>query len=344
MKMKLNAPLNHQMFSFINCWEREKHMRKLSKMQKLSLKRIKKLKRDSVTLTVCPITGMILLRSENDSDNIERFNRKVIYNNIKERNDTINEIDNLLKRNDWWEIDIEAADRFMKIIENKDYKQTHRFEGKSLAISLVLNAANQFCFWVDPNNQKFRALASSSYFEVTLDNLMSISDRGMTLRKERMDINSELLGLYDFALRHQFSWLDYVEAATDSKVYNTDYFRKKKNLLWMLFVRFFSGNKIGLDISTEFINSINPAIDYQIPRLLRGLGIIKCLNPMVKVEGTIEKDSIDEIMLRAVCYKTLIMIQEKYGYNQVELDYALWENRNKLCEDVEHHCTLTTDY
>ena len=316
----------------------------LSRLEELSRKKLRKIYRNSVHLTEGKVTGTIMLKDELHQENKDRFLNKVKYNNIKERIETLKAIEELLKLNDWWEVDLGKAKGWMDEIGNIDKNLKHDYKGKELVISLILNAANQFCFWVDPNNQKFRTLSSGSYFKVNLTNLHSISDMGMTLRKERTDINNELLSLYNFALRKEFSWMDYLEAATDSKVFNTDYFRKKKNLLWMLLVRFKEYNNIDLNLDQEFIDTINPAIDYQLPKMLLKLGIIKCKDDDLKLDGPLVKDSIEEISLRAICYKTLCDIQTKYGFDQVFMDYVLWENRNTWCADVNHHCTLTTDY
>lgn len=272
------------------------------------------------------------------------------YMNLRERQTIVAKIDQILDGNTDWKINYNALEKFVekaKMTFDSPEDQS-KYQGKELLISLVLNAVNQFCFWYDPNDQKKRTLSSGDFWDVNLSTIRDVIDKAVTLRYERKMITKEILDAYDDALNGSHSFTSFLHGIlTNSFAFNSDFFKKKKNLLFMLMVR--SKKQLGLDdIGMEsmgqFIKSINPAIDYQIPRMLRGYGIIQCINPNINPEGILVKDSIEEITLRAICYKILIKIQDDHNIDQTTLDWILWSKRNEDFKNVKHHCTLTTDY
>lgn len=265
----------------------------------------------------------------------------IIEQSIKERTDILKMIDTLFP-------DIEKY-IYLENFEKLNFKVPEEmsltskiFNGPALMRSLAINASQQFCFWLDPNKQNIRSLASSDFencFYPTVHTI--ITKKAMTLRKERLQILDSFNNYY---LRE-----DSIDDILSMDIFNYDFFRKKKNLLLMMMIRY-KKELYYKDLDhIGFKETINPAIDYQIPKILNYFRVITYptkINEKIQYGILIEKDSIEEFFIRSVAYKALIMIQEQYGYNQVELDTFMWYNRNNfnIPKEFKHHCTLTEDY
>ena len=222
-------------------------------------------------------------------------------------------------------------------IENFESK---KYSGNQLLKSLVLNCSQQFCFWLNTNLQDTRVLSSSNFNDVSWDTYNTIINKSVTLRKERLQIAKEL-----WNIEEEYG-LDYLTKVLNSETFNIDFFKKKKNLLIMCLDRF--KKDLNFESSKYFVDSINPAIDYQIPKMLRAFDIIEYPTPIeskINYGKIILKDSTEELFIRSVSYMALCMIQDKYKFNQAKLDWWLWSNRhNELVRGKKHHCTITEDY
>lgn len=228
------------------------------------------------------------------------------------------------------EVAFEYNEDFITSITNK----------RELLMSLIINASQQFCFWLIPMNQSIRVLKSSDFEDVNWQTAWDVVSKSVTLRKERSDILRQLWK------RVEMHNPDDIRYFMETPIFNNDFFKKKKNLLSMFLIRF--KKHLGFEPSKEFIDSINPAIDYQIPKMLRSFNIIEYpehLANRIDAGRLIKKDSPEELFIRSVTYYALVKIQEKFNFNQVKLDWWLWSNRNdRIVQKCKHHCTLTEDY
>lgn len=228
-------------------------------------------------------------------------------------------------------------------IRNFEYSEDSKLKGRDLLTSLLINTSQQFCFWLNPNQQTTRVLSSSDFYGITWENAHEVINKSVTLRKERISILNNL-----WKIMEAYS-SEYLHVFMEDRIFNHDFFRKKKNLFLMCLVRM--KEHIPFEPDNEFIHSINPAIDYQIPKILRGLEIIsypKNIADKVDAGELIVKDSYEELFIRSVSYKALIKIQEEFKLDQVKLDGYFWYNRKQFLkligEDTKHHCTITEDY
>lgn len=213
--------------------------------------------------------------------------------------------------------------------------------GSTLFEALVWSSIHQFCFWYNPNNQKLRGLTSSLVHDLAFAGSAEvIPEVSISLRKERFYINKVLSDFdYNFGISLALNKLMNLD------IFNFDFFKKKKNLFFMQLIRYREDLGIPDVKLVEFDKYINPAIDYQVPKMLRDLNIIRYpyyIDELIKNGTLIQKDSYEELFIRGVTYLALIKIQEKYGYSQNQLDWLFWSTRN--LSDSKHHCTITEDY
>lgn len=85
--------------------------------------------------------------------------------------------------------------------------------------------------------------------------------------------------------------------------------------------------------------------DYQVPKVLRGLGILSYapgLAAMVDAGKLIEQDSPMEVAIRSASIVACEMISKKKGVSSAGLDFWLWQRRNDF--DALFHRTLTRRY
>ena len=213
--------------------------------------------------------------------------------------------------------------------------------GSTLFEALVWSSIHQFCFWYNPNNQKLRGLTSSLVHDLAFAGSAEvIPEVSISLRKERFYINKVLSDFdYNFGISLALNKLMNLD------IFNFDFFKKKKNLFFMQLIRYREDLGIPDVKLVEFDKYVNPAIDYQVPKMLRDLNIIRYpyyIDELIKNGTLIQKDSYEELFIRGVTYLALIKIQEKYGYSQNQLDWLFWSTRN--LSDSKHHCTITEDY
>lgn len=238
------------------------------------------------------------------------------------------------------------TDRCKLLHHNGLGEKLHTFEplnigGTVLFEALVWSSIHQFCFWYDPKNQKARGLTSALVHDLSFGGSHeAIPEVSITMRKERFHINQVLREFdYNYGISLSFNKL------VNLDIFNFDFFKKKKNLLLMQIIRYREDLKIPDNKLVELDQVINPAIDYQIPKMLKDMGIIRYpyyIVELIKNGTMIQKDSYEELFIRSVSYLALIKIQEKYGYTQNQLDWLFWSTRNT--SESKHHCTLTEDY
>lgn len=234
----------------------------------------------------------------------------------------------------------------------KDTKMHHR----DFIIALAINALNQFCFWFDPSFQEGRILKSS---DIGLRNIVNMNldflDKSVTLRKERVQLNHNFRS-YIFEVIDDCEYLsEIVYKILEFDGFNYDIFKKKKELFLMLIFRYFDLTGLPKEFK-ELKPYVNPAIDYQVPKMLQYFDITRYPIRLIKKINNgklIQKDSNDELFIRSLSYFTLLDIQDKLepithngiitSFDQIDLDWFLWSNRD-LAKNYNHHCTLTEDY
>lgn len=91
-----------------------------------------------------------------------------------------------------------------------------------------------------------------------------------------------------------------------------------------------------------------PVVDYQVPRALNALGILryeKWLETYIQSGRLIQENSLVEIALRAKTAFAVSLLLEKSKITMVELDFALWSaGRDPVFSKLKHHYTFTTAY
>jgi hypothetical protein len=143
----------------------------------------------------------------------------------------------------------------------------------------------------------------------------------------------------------QLGWADaQVLATLFPKAYADDYLKKAQLTLmfiaaeWNAGVRGTSGKAIELNVTA--------AADYQLPKVLRSLGILHYgadLAQRVDSEVLIEEDSLEEVGIRAATIYACDKLAEHFGCTIEEVDFWLWANRN-AARDAKFHLTKTTNY
>ena len=91
---------------------------------------------------------------------------------------------------------------------------------------------------------------------------------------------------------------------------------------------------------------VTVAADYQLPKILRAMGILKYSPSMAAtVDGKqlIEPETIAERAIRAATVLACEQLAEHLGCTVAEVDFFLWVNRNKARE-AQFHLTRTTAY
>lgn len=105
------------------------------------------------------------------------------------------------------------------------------------------------------------------------------------------------------------------------------------------------------------IDAVGPVADYEIPKILRGLGILQlsgALSETIQLGEEVEKDSPEEIELRAATVVAVAMLQEELNKNRVALeepklsmaqvDYWLWKQGLDYGGSIRAHRTNTLSY
>ena len=244
------------------------------------------------------------------------------------------------------------ADIFIRICKDNDFN-TNRF-----IIGLAFNALNQFCFWFDRNDLSERSLRSSDIGLPQIEDKFEFLKLAPTLLKERTQLNNNFSKYLHSISSYNMRPIELIWNILNFEGFNYDVFRKKKELFLMFMFRYFDA----LGLPEEF-NSIrkwvNPAIDYQVPKMLEATGIISYpTNIKRKIDKgkLILKDSYEELYIRSLSYFTLIDMQSKFhnlvlngeridSFDQVDLDWYFWSRRNENnVWGYKHHCTITEDY
>ena len=100
----------------------------------------------------------------------------------------------------------------------------------------------------------------------------------------------------------------------------------------------------GMEIKN--LDNLLVPIDYQIPKVLNHLGILKYndnLDNQIKNSIQLPRHSFEEVALRCTAMVATNLICEKFGIPPHMLDDILFKESRKI-KEIPHHLTLTTDY
>lgn len=92
--------------------------------------------------------------------------------------------------------------------------------------------------------------------------------------------------------------------------------------------------------------NVTAAADYQLPKVLRALGVLEYSDALVaRVDGhePIAEDSTEERAIRAATIIACDALAKHFGVTMEEIDFWLWVNRN-AAREARFHLTETTAY
>lgn len=92
--------------------------------------------------------------------------------------------------------------------------------------------------------------------------------------------------------------------------------------------------------------NVTAAADYQLPKVLRALGVLEYSEALAaRVDGhePIAEDSTEERAIRAATVIACDALAEQFGVTMEEIDFWLWVNRN-AAREARFHLTETTAY
>lgn len=125
------------------------------------------------------------------------------------------------------------------------------------------------------------------------------------------------------------------------KAYGDRYLKKAQ-----LTLMFIAGQWNAMKPATPCALDVTAAADYQLPKVLRVLGLLDYapeLAAKVDQGQLIDADSREERAIRAATVLACRDLAEHFGCTIAELDFWLWQNRN-AARDAQFHLTVTTDY
>lgn len=262
-----------------------------------------------------------------------------------------------------------------------------RFKGmriEQVILNMFQTANQQFCFWFDKTNPNKRGKYSSSTVnnaaafstsEKVYNNLKDqIITNAITLREERLTLAKEVFSIASTAellidINSQFpDFNNILGYLYNQPNFHFDPLRKKANFFIMDLVRYYRMVKNHPDYFKEVVESEQtyhehfckfmeqeilpyhmPAIDYQIPKGLRSLGLIKLPNQFeqaIEKGMTFNKDGKEELFIRCVAYLCMLELGAKFkdtsGITQAELDGNLFYQRDRFKGKI--HMCITTHY
>ena len=140
----------------------------------------------------------------------------------------------------------------------------------------------------------------------------------------------------------QLSWRDAQVLADNFPGAYGDPYLKKAQLTLM----FIAGQWNATHPDQPCTLDVSAAADYQLPKVLRTLGLLHYSPAMAKLvdEGeSISAGSAEERAIRAATVLACQALSEQFGRSIAEVDFWLWLNRN-VDRDAKFHLTRTTNY
>lgn len=138
----------------------------------------------------------------------------------------------------------------------------------------------------------------------------------------------------------RFTMEDAKELALSCPLAYGDRYLKKAQLMLAEYASFFSEVSAPVDCSDFTLFA-----DYQLPRVMRALGLIEyceALAEKIERQELIAEDSAEELAIRAATIIVGERLSKKLGCTTAQLDNYLWLNRKKATGNF--HLTETTNY
>lgn len=225
-----------------------------------------------------------------------------------------------------------------------------------IEFEIIANAVN-YCYWYgahdirpsDCGASKMYKLLAESYAKWSKatdsidDFLLSMASNRFPLMNQRYLHLNEIRDTVNNLASEILTHVEDVESAlfmlcSAYTTYSQDMFLKRASLFFMQVYR-----RTGL--FKDQINLLPIPADYQVPKMLRHLGILDYnqeLRDIIWRGDLIPAGSRMEIEIRASAIKACRIIADLANLNSSQVDDWLWLNR-KSCSDP-FHLTITTDY
>lgn len=223
---------------------------------------------------------------------------------------------------------------------------------EDVAIELVASSIN-YCFWY--GSDKFKPINSVDLYGIIEHAINKDSDMldiikleliraSVPLLEERFNHLNQLYPIDHHSLRVLYLLMNKdVNAVseyimTSAPGFASDIFRKRLSLFFIQMYRRTGHNE-------SFLANLPVPADYQVPKILRDLGILKYsdeLSKIIDMSVVIPKHSLMEVQIRAATILACQYIKNHTDANISEVDYYLWSQRKN--SRSKHHLTYTTDY
>jgi hypothetical protein len=172
-----------------------------------------------------------------------------------------------------------------------------------------------------------------------------IVEEGYTLLKERLQtIDNLKLINWKLLLNNINNTNKFIEILHNNLAFNDPFY--KKELLAVYTIERFKIFQNIIDDNQPYIDGMYIPADYQIPKMLRSLGIVtfsdeicnKIDNDFIFTEG-----SKDEISIRVASIEACDMLARHFNITNEKVDRILFYNRH-IINDFKHHLCYSTNY
>lgn len=123
-------------------------------------------------------------------------------------------------------------------------------------------------------------------------------------------------------------------------------FLNKRIQLWMLIYQGRAMHSNGKLPLLKYVNDIGPIADYQVPRYLCAISVLKyspSLLEKIERREIMPYGSPEEIEIRCATVFAVCELLKKTKLTIMEIDYFLWSEGRKI-KNINHHLTISTAY
>lgn len=193
-------------------------------------------------------------------------------------------------------------------------------EANNFDTSLINNTTMQECFGNIPDKERRIDILREALDKENFDKVYKTIEQHVQNKKIDVQTAEDIASLMPIS-------------------YNDPYLKKIQLALYeigQIYVH--HGKDLNIDITV--------AADYQIPKVLEGMGVLKYspeLSKKIDNFGIIEENSVEEKALRAATIISCEQISHEHGISIPALDRVLWLARNNF-KDKKFHLTRTSNY
>lgn len=193
-------------------------------------------------------------------------------------------------------------------------------EANNFDTSLINNTTMQECFGNIPDKERRIDILREALDKENFDKVYKTIEQHVQNKKIDVQTAEDIASLMPIS-------------------YNDPYLKKIQLALYeigQIYVH--HGKDLNIDITV--------AADYQIPKVLEGMGVLKYspeLSKKIDNFGIIEENSVEEKALRAATIISCEQISHEHGISIPALDRVLWLARNNF-KDKKFHLTKTSNY